>query len=234
MTSTSFNSSGFNASGEHRLHVAARAGDLRALRDALATGVDVDVPESATKSTALIVAALHGQVEAAKILIEHKANVHKNNHHGQTALIVAASNGHHGLSLLLIESGSDIDHADQWGATSLIWATAKGKHETIKLLVLRKADISRKTVEALASLWEKNNTAPDIAAAKKDTVAAELLHTATLSISISTSSSGSSTSPSESKVPHESSDESLDGIHFHEDGAAQLARSHSDRACRHR
>lgn len=76
MDSEGYFEDGFSVSGWHRLHCAAHAGDLKAIAGALDAKADVDVlTRDFDLRTPLIRAAMWGQFEAMKLLLERKACV---------------------------------------------------------------------------------------------------------------------------------------------------------------
>src|SRR5512139_2275482 len=76
------------------LLTAARKGDVATLRRVLSTGVDVDATDATFLQTALIRAAMFGQVESAKVLLAARADVEqKASPDGMRALHWAARQG---------------------------------------------------------------------------------------------------------------------------------------------
>jgi len=69
---------------------AAAQGNLEAIKQHVAAGTDLNAKGVAGGGTPLIVAALFGQTEAARLLIENGAKVNARNNDGATALLAAA------------------------------------------------------------------------------------------------------------------------------------------------
>jgi ankyrin repeat protein len=74
----------------------------------------------------LLIAALMGHTEIAKILLEYGAEVDSKADDGRTPLMFAASKGNAELVALLLKSGADPALADKSGATAASLATQKG------------------------------------------------------------------------------------------------------------
>ncbi len=69
---------------------AAATGNIEAIKQHLAAGTDLNAKEPTGGSTPLMVAAVYGQTEAAKLLVEKGADVNARNNDGATALLAAA------------------------------------------------------------------------------------------------------------------------------------------------
>jgi hypothetical protein len=87
---------------------AAAAGDLDAVNQQLASGVDVDVQAPGTQWTPLMAAALAGQAEVAERLLEAGADPDLQNNDGNTALLMAAFFGHIEIVESLIAAEADL------------------------------------------------------------------------------------------------------------------------------
>ncbi len=98
---------------------AAASGNVDAMKQQLAAGKDVDAKEQPGGSTPLLVAAVFGRVEAAKLLIEKGANVNARSDDGATALHGAAFFCHTEIVELLLSKGADINAENIRGETSL-------------------------------------------------------------------------------------------------------------------
>jgi ankyrin repeat protein len=118
--------------GHKPLQVAARTNNTALIRYLLQqTGIDVNEYCGDDRETALYVAAVHGNLAAAKLLLQHGADVYAKNSTGMTPLYAAAANEHAPAVKLLIEAGSNV-HAELpaahhgGGHSSLIEACASG------------------------------------------------------------------------------------------------------------
>ena len=92
--------------------------------------------------TALMWAALGGNLEIVKLLLEKGADVSHKNTYGDTALIWVARSGHLEIVKLLLENGADVSHQNIYGNTALIKAAREGHLEIVKLLLENGADTS--------------------------------------------------------------------------------------------
>ena len=106
-----------NALQSHDLWKAAAAGDLSAIKDALGDSADLNALDSQSGITPLGWAALNGQAEAAKLLIEKGAEVNARNRDGTTSLHSAAFLGRIGTVKLLLENGADTTLRSNDGST---------------------------------------------------------------------------------------------------------------------
>jgi ankyrin repeat protein len=106
-------------------------------------------------ATALMRAALAGDVELAKLLLAHGANPHIISSDRETTLMAACGtgfiNGYHRqrtsaerleLVKLLIDSGEDVNAADNYGITPLMVAANLGDIEVVKYLISKGADLA--------------------------------------------------------------------------------------------
>ena len=99
------------------------------------------------------VAAVSGNVNVAKVLIHHRANVHTMDKEGKTALMNAALNGFEALVKLLVKKGVSVRLKSEHGKTALDFARSFEHERVIHFLqeqmeALRKEDNERKLAEA--------------------------------------------------------------------------------------
>jgi ankyrin repeat protein len=73
--------------------------------------------------TPLMYAARQGAFDAAKVLVDGRADLNLRDPDGATALILAIINAHYDLAALLIDKGADPNIADMTGTTALFAAT---------------------------------------------------------------------------------------------------------------
>ena len=116
------------------------------------------------RNTPLIYAAMYGNVEVVRVLLEGGANVDRADAYRDTALHWAAFYGHLDVCRLLLDWGAKVDRLNWWQNTALHWAAGWGHLSVVKLLVERGADVSVKgeggrTASAFARLYEKKDVA---------------------------------------------------------------------------
>jgi hypothetical protein len=106
---------------------AAKDGKLQELRTLVQQGGDVNTVDADKGMTALMYAIEGGRVEAAKFLVESKANVNLANKKGTTALMLAALAGNMDIVQALLAAGADPKVKDAAGNTAFVLAREKAK-----------------------------------------------------------------------------------------------------------
>jgi ankyrin repeat protein len=106
---------------ERALFDAAEVGNIEAVKQHLASGMDVNVKNEAGV-TPLHVAALMGHKEIAELLIAKGADVNETDSDGKTPLLSAAYFGRKEIAELLIAEGADVNAKTTDGETPLDWA----------------------------------------------------------------------------------------------------------------
>lgn len=140
--------------GSTALHWAVDGANLDMIRWMLQDGCRVDVKDETSGWTPLMrVAAVGGNVNVAKVLIHHGANVHTMDKEGKTTLMNAALNGFEALVKLLVKKGVPVKLKSEHGKTALDFARSFEHERVIHFLqehvdALRKADNERKLAEA--------------------------------------------------------------------------------------
>ncbi|MEC7812749.1 MAG: ankyrin repeat domain-containing protein [Verrucomicrobiota bacterium] len=142
--------------------VAARVGDVEALKEFLAAGVD------ASAIGPLSAAASGGHKEFVELLIVNGANVAAKNEYGSTPLHNAATKE---IAQLLITNGADINAKINDGSSPLIAAAMKGHKEVAELLIAKGADVNARSESVLG----EGKTALDWAVEQSHTEIAFLL-----------------------------------------------------------
>lgn len=100
------------------------------------SGTRVDAPNRRDE-TALMLAALHGQAEVARLLVRRGAEI---NRAGWTPLHYAATNGHAELVRYLLDENAYIDAQSPNRTTPLMMAARHGHAEVVRLLIEAGAD----------------------------------------------------------------------------------------------
>lgn len=85
-------------------------------------------------------AALDGDKEQVKKLVDAGAKINALDQEGHTALMFAAFNGHTDIVLLLLDEGAVVDRRDFLGRTALLYASTGPFPETVKLLLEKGAE----------------------------------------------------------------------------------------------
>jgi len=85
-------------------------------------------------------AALDGDKEQVKKLVDAGAKINALDQEGHTALMFAAFNGHTDIVLLLLDEGAVVDRRDLVGRTALLYASTGPFPETVKLLLEKGAE----------------------------------------------------------------------------------------------
>jgi len=104
---------------EKDIWTAAATGDNATIERHLAAGTDIDAKDPMGGSSALIVAALYGRTETARLLVRNGARVDSRNNDEATALHVAAFFCHPALVAYLLEQGADPRARNRFGQTPL-------------------------------------------------------------------------------------------------------------------
>ena len=90
--------------------------------------------------TPLMLAAIHGHREVARVLVDRGAPVNDRSARGSSPLMLAIMNRHSGIVRLLCDHGADVNARDQLGWTPLMHAAWTGDPEMVRLLLQRGAD----------------------------------------------------------------------------------------------
>ena len=115
------------------IHDASRYGNIEAVKQHLAAGVDVNA-KSDDGGTPLLYAAAYGHRKIVELLIAAGADVNVKNENGKTTLHFAVLNGRKVIVELLIAKGADVNAKDEDGETPLDATYVFNKTETADLL----------------------------------------------------------------------------------------------------
>jgi ankyrin repeat protein len=120
-----------DARGYTALILASYSGHLSTTALLLASGAEVDAPDTSRGNTALMGAAFKGYKQIAKMLVEAGADVDCRNRADQTALMNAAMFGHDAIVDLLIARGADPCATDSGGNSPTSLASAQSNAEMV-------------------------------------------------------------------------------------------------------
>ncbi len=135
--------------GEHALHLASRENAGKAVA-ALLRWDKIDVePRNKVDESPLMLAALSGQIEMVKQMIEQGGDVNKT---GWAPLHYAATRGHVAVMQLLLDKNAYIDAASPNGTTPLMMAAFYGTPSAVKLLLEGGADPFLKNLQDLTAI----------------------------------------------------------------------------------
>jgi len=134
---------------------------FKALKKLLDDGADVN-QEDACGKTALMIAARHGELEIAELLLQRGALVDKTTKEmGFSTLMWACGHTwkHRNIARWCLERGADVNGTDHNGWTPLMKAVLAGNPDLVKLFVEHGAD---KTATVVDGLVDKPHTALDL------------------------------------------------------------------------
>lgn len=112
------------------IHTAVVKGDIKAIKQHIATKSDLNVKETMGGSTPLISAAVFGKTEIAKLLIDAGALLNAQNNEGSTALISAAFFCRPEIVQMLLARNADKTIKNKYGSTA--YETVKSSFEEAK------------------------------------------------------------------------------------------------------
>jgi ankyrin repeat protein len=112
--------------------------------------------------TALMRAALDGNTEKVKELIQQGVDINQRDENGRTALMFAVINSHYETTRVLLESGADVNAKSNKGGTALMGAASDGDLRMVQALLDGGADVQarlRETNESAVTLAERHGHA---------------------------------------------------------------------------
>ena len=124
---------------------------LEEIKELLKKGADVNVSDK-YGDTALMVAAINGQLEVVKCLVEGGADLEAKDGDGDTALLGAAIKGKLDVVKYLAECGAELDVKDKYGITALMRAVSWEQLDVVKCLVELGADLEAKDEDGETAL----------------------------------------------------------------------------------
>ena len=136
---------------ELSIHMAARKGDLEAVKRHLADGINVNAKDphrrllgELLQSTPMHIAARIDHKEIVELLIANGADVNAEEKMGGTPLHYAATTAQKEIVELLIENGADVNAKERHWGTPLHIAARIGHKEILELLIAKGGDVKAK------------------------------------------------------------------------------------------
>jgi len=123
------------------IHQAAKDGNIKAVKQHIATGTDVDVKDDNWGGTPLYFAACKGHKEIAEMLIENGADINAKTKYGLTPMHGATTKE---VAELLIAKGAGVNAKTGIGRTPMHTAAMTGHKEIVELLIAKGADVNSK------------------------------------------------------------------------------------------
>lgn len=152
--------------GPHALHLAARDGDLRAIKRHLANGVNVDVlvdpNHDAAGTTPLIWAMAGGQIEAVELLLDRGAAPGAKDADGRSALALAVAQADDRLLTAMLKAGADPNQRVWMSMTPLEYVIGRDRSvQCARVLIDAGADVNHSETDGapLTTAARRNDVA---------------------------------------------------------------------------
>jgi ankyrin repeat protein len=117
-----------------RLHDAARAGDVDAIRSLLAGALPIDA-QDADGRTPVMVATVARRTDAVRVLVEAGADVDIRDNDLDNVFLYAGANGLLAILRIANEAGADPAITNRFGGIALIPASERGHVDTVRYLL---------------------------------------------------------------------------------------------------
>ncbi len=135
------------------LVVAARYGQLGAIRKLVAEGADLNALGTKGR-TALMAAAEYDHVPAVRLLLEMGADPNASGRSGRTALMVASREGRVEVAKILLAGGASVNARTRFAPTALMEAARGGYAEVARVLLDRGANVAAKDEQGESALMQ--------------------------------------------------------------------------------
>lgn len=131
---------------DNELSLGAITNDLNRVQEALKHGANANAPDQRTAQSPIMLAAHHGNLPMASLLLESGADVNDADVDADrnTALMYASGSGHQKVVTLLIESGANINAKNNFNQTALMKASEDGHPQVVTTLLEKGADVNAK------------------------------------------------------------------------------------------
>jgi len=145
-------SSGYSTDSIPAIVRAAQEGSVREVEELLDQGAKIEQMTSATRRTALAVAAHCGNDDIVGVLLQRRASLRVVDFSGMTPLHLAASRGHYRVVEQLLHDHAEIDCLTPDRKTPLRLASDEGYEEVTMLLLHRDAKVNARDSQQLTAL----------------------------------------------------------------------------------
>jgi len=126
---------------EHPFIVAARTGELSAVRELIARGDTPDVRDSIGQ-TPLMIATAAGDIEIVNAIVAATKKIDTKDNQGNTALALAAIHDQPEIAQTLLDAGASPNVQNRQGMTPLMLATKEARITQVELMVSRNPNFS--------------------------------------------------------------------------------------------
>jgi ankyrin repeat protein/beta-lactamase regulating signal transducer with metallopeptidase domain len=116
-------------------------------------------------NTSLHCAAMHGNSEFIKLLLDKGADINAKGGRAYTPLVTALTSGRedrNGPSLLLIDRGADVNASTDDGNTPLYLAISRGQIDVVRVLLAKGADPNKRTTSTTSRFGNSNGALLDL------------------------------------------------------------------------
>jgi hypothetical protein len=126
--------------------------DLAAVKELIASGVDVNVKDEAIDSTALMQAVSHGNHEMVRLLLSAGARVNAKNSDGMTALMMSSNKTSPDIMWTLISAGAKVNRRNEQGFSALMGAVWLDSPAVLQALIDAGAKVNARDDEGKTAL----------------------------------------------------------------------------------
>lgn len=132
--------------------LAASTGSAKDLEAARASGADINARERSNRYTPLHTAAIAGNDDAVKFMLQHGADPDVIDEDGRTALMMASHYARSNTSFTLAQSKANLDLRDRNQTTALMFAARRGQIDAVRAMIARGAQLDLQEKSGMTAL----------------------------------------------------------------------------------